>query len=116
MKRGGSACLAGSGLMSIVLDPETADITSSTGGRAKGMYPRMSPELFYPGAQSGLSKFQLTTKMAELWNVAQGCWNSHPRDRPSLPTVFGNLDTFASPEAVTPFVLREPRPMCITGE
>jgi serine/threonine protein kinase len=59
VKRDGGACLADFGLMSIVLDPETTDITSSTDGGAKGTYPWMSPELFYP-AEFGLPKFQLT--------------------------------------------------------
>jgi len=45
--------------MSIVLDPETTDITSSTGGAAKGTYQWMSPELFYP-MQFNLPKIQLT--------------------------------------------------------
>jgi len=45
--------------MSIVLDPETTDITSSTEGTAKGTYRWMSPELFFPN-EFGLSKFQLT--------------------------------------------------------
>lgn len=45
--------------MSIVLDPETTDITSSMEGTAKGTYRWMSPELFYPD-EFGLSRFQLT--------------------------------------------------------
>ena len=59
MKDDGSACLADFGLMSIVLDPETTDITSSTEGTGKGTYRWMSPELFYPN-EFGLPKFQLT--------------------------------------------------------
>lgn len=59
MKNNGSACLADFGLMSIVLDPETTDITSSTGESAKGTYRWMGPELFYP-SEFGLPKFQLT--------------------------------------------------------
>ena len=45
--------------MSIALDPETTDITSSTGGAAKGTYRWMSPELFYP-KEFGFPKLQLT--------------------------------------------------------
>jgi hypothetical protein len=56
--------------MSIVLDPETTDTTSPADGGAEGTYPGMSPELFYL-AESNLSKPQLTTKLVELWNVAQ---------------------------------------------
>ena len=59
MKDDGKACLADFGLMSIVLDPETTDITSSTGGAAKGTYRWMGPELFYPN-EFGLHKVQLT--------------------------------------------------------
>lgn len=59
MKDDGKACLADFGLMSIALDPETTDITSSTGGAAKGTYRWMSPELFYP-KEFNLPKFQLT--------------------------------------------------------
>jgi serine/threonine protein kinase len=59
VKDDGKACLADFGLMSIALDPETTDITSSTGGAAKGTYRWMSPELFYP-KEFGLPKFQLT--------------------------------------------------------
>lgn len=59
MKSDGSACLADFGLMSIILDPETTDITNSTEGGAKGTYRWMSPELFYPN-DFGISKFQLT--------------------------------------------------------
>ena len=59
MKDDGKACLADFGLMSIALDPETTDITSSTGGAAKGTYRWMSPELFYP-KEFNLLKFQLT--------------------------------------------------------
>jgi len=59
VKGDGNACLADFGLMSIVLDPETTDITSSTEGTAKGTYRWMSPELFFP-SEFGLSKFQLT--------------------------------------------------------
>jgi serine/threonine protein kinase len=59
VKDDGSACLADFGLMSIVLGPETADITTSTDGGTKGTYRWMSPELFYPD-DFGLSKFQLT--------------------------------------------------------
>jgi len=59
VKSDGSACLADFGLMSIILDPETTDITNSTEGGAKGTYRWMSPELFYPN-DFGISKFQLT--------------------------------------------------------
>jgi hypothetical protein len=45
--------------MSIVLGPETADITTSTDGGTKGTYRWMGPELFYPD-DFGLPKFQLT--------------------------------------------------------
>ena len=58
VKGDGSACLADFGLMSIALDPETTDITT-TEGTTKGTYRWMSPELFFP-AEFGLSKFQLT--------------------------------------------------------
>jgi hypothetical protein len=64
-----------------------------------------------PGIPTGIS-----SKMMELWNIAQACWSSHPRDRPSLPMVLGKLNTFASLEAVTPFELREPKPMQMIGE
>lgn len=63
-----------------------------------------------PGIPAGIS-----SKMMELWNIAQTCWSSHPRDRPSLPMVLGKLNTFASLEAVTPFVLREPKSMQMIG-
>jgi serine/threonine protein kinase len=59
VKDDGSACLADFGLMSIVLDPETTDLTTSTDEAAKGTYRWMSPELFYP-TEFNLSKFQLT--------------------------------------------------------
>ena len=59
MKDDGKACLADFGLMSIVLDPETTDITSSTGDATKGTHRWMGPELFYP-KEFGLPKFQLT--------------------------------------------------------
>lgn len=55
----GGACLADFGLMSVVLGPETADVTTSTGGGTQGTYRWMSPELFYPD-DFGLSKFQPT--------------------------------------------------------
>lgn len=59
MKDDGKACLADFGLMSISLDPETTDITTSAGDTAKGTYRWMSPELFYP-KEFGLPKFKLT--------------------------------------------------------
>lgn len=59
VKDDGTACLADFGLMSIALDPDTADITSSTDGSTTGTFQWMSPELFYP-REFGLSKFQLT--------------------------------------------------------
>ena len=59
MKDDGKACLADFGLMSIVLDPEATDISSSTTGAAKGTHRWMGPELFYP-KEFGLSKVQLT--------------------------------------------------------
>lgn len=59
VKQDGSACLADFGLMSIVLDPETTDITASTDGGTHGTYRWMSPELFYPN-DFGLDKFQVT--------------------------------------------------------
>ena len=59
MKDDGRACLADFGLMSIVLDPETTDITTSTEDGTKGTYRWMGPELFYPN-EFGLPKFSLT--------------------------------------------------------
>ena len=59
MKKDGSACLADFGLMAIVLDPESTDITTPTDGGAKGTYRWMSPELFYP-SDFNISKLQLT--------------------------------------------------------
>lgn len=60
MKEDGSACLADFGLVSIVLDPETTDITTSIeGGGLRGTHRWMGPELFYP-TDFGLSKFLLT--------------------------------------------------------
>lgn len=45
--------------MSIILDPETTDITASTDGGTKGTYRWMSPELFFPN-DFGIERFQLT--------------------------------------------------------
>ena len=59
MKQDGSACLADFGLMAIVVDSETTDITTSADGGTKGSYRWMAPELFYPN-DFGMSKFQLT--------------------------------------------------------
>ncbi|KAF9644232.1 kinase-like protein [Thelephora ganbajun] len=162
VKDDGKACLADFGLMSIVLDPEITDITTSTSEVAKGTFRWMSPELFYP-AEFGL-KFQLTKKsdcyafgmviyevlsgkipleeikqqwqvplavfrgkrpgipdrvtprMMELWKIAQECWSPSPRDRPSFPSILDKLSTFASLEDVTPFELREPKPLRVIGE
>ena len=61
MKDDGSACLADFGLMSIVLGPETTDITTAGEGGAKGTYRWMGPELFYPNEYE-LSSFKLTKK------------------------------------------------------
>lgn len=163
VKDDGSACLADFGLMSIVLDPETADITTSTDGGTRGTYGWMGPELFYPN-DFGLPRFQLTKEsdcyafgmvvyevlsgkvpfgdlkqpwqipmavhkgarpsmpdgtfpgMTELWNIAQECWSPKPWDRPTFLTVVEKLDTFATMEGVTPFALREPRPMQVKGQ
>ena len=59
MKDNGRACLADFGLMSIALEPGTTDITSTSGGKAKGTYRWMSPELFDP-TRFGLPKVRLT--------------------------------------------------------
>jgi len=163
VKHDGTACLADFGLMSIVLDPETTDITTSTGGGAKGTYRWMSPELFYP-TDFGISKFQLTKEsdcyafgiviyevlsgsipfekikmpwqipiavqkgtrpgipegippgIMGLWDIAKKCWSQNPWDRPSFRTVLDDLDAFARVEDVTPFALREPRPMKVKGQ
>ena len=54
--------------------------------------------------------------VTELWNTAQDCWRQKPGDRPSFPTILGKLDAFARLENITPFELREPRPMRVIGE
>lgn len=59
MKDNGSACLADFGLMSIILDPGTVDVTASVEGGFKGTYRWMSPELFSP-SDFDLPGFQLT--------------------------------------------------------
>lgn len=59
VKDDGSACLADFGLISIVLDPGTTDITTSTDGGTQGTYRWMAPELFYP-SDFNLPKFHLT--------------------------------------------------------
>lgn len=61
IKNDGSACLADFGFASIVLDPETTDITTSSEGGTKGTYRWMSPELFFP-KEFGLPSFKLTKK------------------------------------------------------
>ena len=45
--------------MSIALEPGTTDIASTSGGKPKGTYRWMSPELFDP-ARFGLPKVRLT--------------------------------------------------------
>ena len=58
----------------------------------------------------------LPPKMVELWDIAQECWSAKPGDRPSFPTILEKLDSFSRMEDVTPFSLREPRPMKVKGE
>lgn len=54
--------------------------------------------------------------MMELWNIAQECWERSSSDRPPFPTLLEKLSAFARLEDVTPFELREPRPMQVIGE
>lgn len=58
----------------------------------------------------------ITLAMMGLWNTAQECWSQNPWDRPSFLTVLDKLDAFARTEDITPFALREPRPMQVKGK
>ena len=58
----------------------------------------------------------ISPKMMELWNIAKECWSGNPWDRPQFPRVLAELNAFASLEDVTPFELREPKPMQAVGE
>jgi serine/threonine protein kinase len=85
VKDDGSACLADFGLMAIVLDPETTDMTASADEGAKGTYRWMGPELFYP-TDFGTSKLQLTKESdcyafgMVIYEVSVSQYNT--RDRP----------------------------------
>lgn len=86
VKDDGSACLADFGLISIVMDPNTTDITTSTDGGTQGTYRWMGPELFYPN-EYGLSKFQLTKESdcyafgMVIYEVGSSkCWKNHLSD------------------------------------
>jgi hypothetical protein len=53
---------------------------------------------------------------SDIWNIAEECWRANPWDRPAFPTVLEKLCDLARTEDVTPFTLREPRPMRLKGE